>query len=83
METQVKSKESMAHPKFQGCISVDVPGDVFYIECILSGQKLPPRCAEYDHVEKSVDNQGITRILCPEGCVKTAEDVHRKCGIYY
>ena len=83
MEAQIKENQDVAYAKFQSCISVDVPGDIHYIECILSGQKFPPKCAEYDKVKKSVDKQGITRIICPLGCVKTKEDVIRKCGIDY
>ena len=77
----------MATSELQKCsvspLSVDVPGDLFYAECVLTGRKYPPKCKEYENVEKFIGRDGIERILCPPGCVTTTEDVERKCGIIY
>ena len=80
---ETQTNKQMAQPELYGTVSVDVPGDLLYVQCILSGQKQPPECAEYDSVKKLVDEHGVIRIICPPGCVKTKEDVNKKCGIIY
>jgi hypothetical protein len=65
-------------------MSVDTPGDLHWINAILSGIEV--HCVEWDNVEKKVTEykgKKYIKIMCPPGCVKTEEDVERKCGIRY
>jgi hypothetical protein len=44
------------------------------------------RCVEWDRVKvekKKYKGKEYNHILCPPGCVKSAEDVKRKCGINF
>ena len=67
---------------------VDTPGDCLFLNNLsYKGQREEQRCVEWDKVKKiEVRFYGITygwKILCPPGCVKSADDVRRKCGIKY
>ena len=65
-------------------MSVDTPGDLHLINAMLTGVEV--RCAEWDMVEKKIityKGKKYTKIMCPPGCVKSTEDVERKCGIKY
>ena len=64
--------------------SVDTPGDLYFLEAMLTGVEV--RCVEWDNVEvekKAYKGKIYNHILCPPGCIKTADDVRRKCGIKY
>ena len=60
--------------------SVDTPGDLKWVSQ-LWGEEFSP-CLEYKRVLHTVKH-GAVHILCPPGCVKTQEDVKRKCGVRY
>ena len=65
-------------------MSVDTPGDLHLLNAMLTGVEV--QCQEWDRVEKAqVEYRGRTylKILCPAGCVKSTEDVERKCGVRY
>jgi hypothetical protein len=65
--------------------AVDTPADVLLLNAILE-QKPVHKCAEWDnvkHLTKYIKGEAYELPVCPEGCVKTIEDVERKCGIKY
>ena len=65
-------------------MSVDTPGDLHWFNSIMTGVEV--RCVEWDRVKvekKKYKGKEYNHILCPPGCVKSDEDVKRKCGIRY
>jgi len=63
-------------------MSVDTPGDLLFYESILTGTE--KRCTQWDYVKvskKIYKGKEYNHIMCPRGCVKSSEDVRKKCGI--
>ena len=64
-------------------MSVDTPGDLHWINAIMTGVEV--HCIEWDNVQiedKPYKGKMYKHIICPPGCVTTDEDVRRKCGVY-
>ena len=62
--------------------AVDTPADVLLLNALLEGREI--HCAEWDnvpHAIKEIDGKVFQVPMCPDGCVKDADDVMRKCGI--
>lgn len=63
-------------------MSVDTPGDLHWINAILTGVEV--HCAEWEIVpveQKEYKGRPYKHILCPTGCVRSTEDVETKCKI--
>ena len=65
--------------------AVDTPGDLIFLDCLLTGRTEPKeRCVKFNEVPKRVVGpRQIVRLLCPKGCVRTVDEIKKKCKVKY